>query len=428
MIGGGKELSAEAFCITNTPFVVFVMKMAKHSIENGFGHFNLKRGVLDSEMFVFKEDQIAEPLTGFVEFTECRNEDSCLSAKCRVQQEFFKRLKVTRVHSVYDSLCFSSECMDDVETLLDFLNEAVEGKLFAHNSSSDSSCLSSWFDFFEPSTICEWVVSQFEMRVLRLFFGKDLRSNFPGFPGLIMRDFTEVWVEQSNEDRQSMIHAEMTRLGVTEPSAVSPLQPISPSDKVLRLILSQQPEIDHKTPDSIASAIHHRQQSSESLFIKESLFVSLEESFSILSFLMNCLVESIQALFCAKKQVTFEVVRHQSKFASSLCKNSKSEIPEEIDFDCSHHSTFISSSADCNDNKDSTENGDCNVGFFLEKSPSYSLSDSGNSTVTFISQVVKFLIEKSISQLRIDGDHTSCLTLMKIAQKTPKLDSVEFDC
>lgn len=168
--------------------------MLRHQAEAGPCLFGLKRDRVVSEIFVFKEEQILEPLLRFVEAVG-------VSEAVEGEAEFLDCLRLVRLNSPLDTVTLREDFLDDVDAVLALFHRTSHGRLFLHHSGDDACCLSAWFDFYRKTSLAQWIVAQFETRILRYFHQKDRPVLAQRVPVSILPIFQEEWDAASEENR-----------------------------------------------------------------------------------------------------------------------------------------------------------------------------------------------------------------------------------
>lgn len=344
--------------------------MSKHIREHGSAKFNLKRDRVFSEIFVFQDEQILEPLLKFCEAKPDNPENSNF-------EQLIANLRVVRLNSPLDSLTFSAAALEDVGALIDTFGAISGGRLFSQPSNEDSSCLSTWFDFYQPSNLAEWVVSQFETRVLRYFLKKDCQSLFSRVPDSLVTAFASFWADATSGQKQELIDDTAGRIaeykeacfaftstsfhgvkGEGQATLNTSREKLSRTERMFKFVINSKGPVRttrELTKAEVASLLKTASEEELSKFISFVASFKLEEAYSARAFYMSSLVDSYDRQLLAAKaaaakerqQAKSQAAKNHSNLSSKQANLENDQEPQE-----SHHSTFVTGSERTSYNSD----------------------------------------------------------------------------
>ena len=370
--------------------------MTKHQNENGICKFNLKKDCVVSEIFVYKDEQILEPLGRFAEISGFAGNDN-LKKNELAEEELGRSLRVCRMNQIYDTLTFAVDFMEDVDGLLDLFGIISEDRIFLNHSTEKSSCLSSWFDFYEPFSMAQWIVSQFEMRILRFFYKKDTESVFLRSPVFGVDILNEFWGNLKVFEKEELVletckKVKKFRKVCFEKGDFSVNFPVkeklNSAEKIIKWIFSSKFGFiltAEKTKEDFSGIVRRKLAELSENFFSLCNSIKLEEVFCTELFFLNCLSEEIE------NKSNFKLTNLNQKINQILPQKTEIKVQgsffEEKENGDSHHSTFISESEEKSQNSE--------LSLKPEKRPSKILTRRG----IYFTKQTDLIIQRYIAQV-----------------------------
>lgn len=417
--------------------------MSRHLRDHGSAKFNLKRDRVFSEIFVFQDEQILEPLLKFCEAKKDSSEDS-------ICEQLIASLRVVRLNSPLDSLTFSAEALEDIGALIDTFGAISHGRLFSQPSNEDSSCLSTWFDFYQPSNLAEWVVSQFETRMLRYYLKKDNQSLFNRVPDSLATTFAAYWSEATNPQKQELIDDTAGRIadyketcfaftsasfhgvkGESQPTLNTSREKLSTTERMFKLVINSKGPVrttrDH-TRIEVVSLLKAASEEELNKFISFVASFKLEDAYGCPAFYMSSLIDSYE-----RRQLAAEVAtsQQQQQNMSEKDRQNGNSSPKQVNVDndqeapdC-HHSTFITGSERTSYNSDVSDATSPQPERFLDLNTQGKQSTCFSSNQTVSQSIIRNVLDGLIEMIVCDRPVFRCRSwsARKLFNCAQKLDT-----
>ncbi len=128
-------------------------------------------------------------------------------ASCKIS----KKLRVTNINGPLDTLTFSRDFIDEVDTVLDLFNEISKKQMF--NSKINSYVyeyqnfikLPFWFNRMSLHSLAEWVVAHFEVQIYQYYKSYDEEEIFKMLAIQKRESYIDIWKGLKQQDRKEMI-------------------------------------------------------------------------------------------------------------------------------------------------------------------------------------------------------------------------------
>ena len=221
-----------------------------------------------------------------------------------------------------DSLTFSRDFIDESDALIDTFDFISEKKLFLHAPTGQKAKAldelkhpPQWFDCTRVNSLSHWVVSHFEVRLLRFFARRDDEDVCPKMAVQLRETYAEIWRGLAEPKQLEIMQKAVNSLDRFSPlcfvdndlegagarSAVDKARNLTAEERLLKLLLGLQKtkEVERKSLKAtlLEKMLQKRSEKGPTAFVYTSVACNVRDALRPENFFMNLLVEQLEALY-----------------------------------------------------------------------------------------------------------------------------------
>ena len=267
-----------------------------------------------------------------------------------------KKLRVVRTKSIFDSVSFSRDNMDNMDVLLETFDTITEHQLFVFNSNesrkpvlTEFNLRAQWFLPHSYNSIAGWVVAHFEARIFLSFRKRHEELQWPRNPLTTREVYFDIWKNLSEKEQDDLTRRTIEKIHrfsefcfvenknfEESPKRSEKVMSLNEEEKILKTILSLA-EIDvlekNQAKRTVFEGIkQRRKQNTGVVFIKYCISCNLSDCAGLEVFFMNMLFEFLEQIYFEKYFIqNFEEseVLAQKKKKTKKKKAKNGQIKEE---------------------------------------------------------------------------------------------------
>lgn len=371
--------------------------------------FHLKKNCYFIDISIYKEEQIAEPIERFLEFTTIDAKKNCQNF-LKNEKKLINFLRISRNAFAFDSLTFCRDFLNDIDNLFDVFYKFSEERLFLRRNEEQNSCLSSWFDYYRPASLSQWIVNQFETNILRYFYKKDVQLITHRMSNLVIDDFQLEWENYSEYEKNACFESIVEKISLFKESSFFSIhdsfnfkkkEKLSPLERMFKCVLSTS-SLNHVKKrlftENLIESLELKKKSTSNDFIKKCMFADLNNINCLESFLLNLMIDSIEKKYLEIRDFKIDLEFDSNKNLENNGFEFKNKNMIDHDFSCSHHSTFASGSEQISLSSDLSDLGDMRNDLSLFRMFDQSKVNEDSCIKCYIGGIVEKMIEFTLTK------------------------------